>query len=604
MRLDKRLIRMLGQDRFALTLTILFGLLSALLIVGQARILSTIIDSVFLQGLTLQGVLPLFWLWLGVIIMRSLAVFGGDFSSTALAVKIKTSLREQLVRQLFKLGPAYAQGEKSGELVATVTKGIEALDAYFSQYLPQLVLAALIPSIILVTVFPVDILTVVIMVITLPLIPAFMILIGKNAESLTRRQWVTLGRLSARFLDTLQGLTTLKELNQSQIQTEKLTVTSERYRQVTMGVLRITFLSALVLELISTISTAVIAVEIGLRLLYGRMIFADALFILVIAPEFYFPLRSLGMKFHAGMSGVSAARRIFEVMDQTHAVPVRAIESSHRYLETPPEKSRDFSGDVGCKYRDAGLNIEFLDVHYRYPGMSSYALDGISMSIHSGEISALVGPNGAGKSTVLQLLLCFIEPTHGVIKVNGKPLSDIDLEDWLSTVSWVSQQPYLFHDTISANISLGNPNASIDSIKQAARSAYLDQFLSALPDGYDTMVGEKGLKVSGGEAQAIALSRAYLVDTPLLLLDEPTAHLDPFLEGRLQTATQQLLRSKTPQGQSKTVITIAHRLPTVSKADKIIVLERGKVIETGTHDTLKCNKGAYNRLLSSYGSFE
>jgi ATP-binding cassette, subfamily C, bacterial CydD len=231
------------------------------------------------------------------------------------AVRVKNNLRQMLSRRIFELGPAYVQGERSGELSAVVVDGVESLDAYFSQYLPQLVLAAAVPVAILVVVFPLDLLTGIVLLLTAPLIPLFMILIGKAGERLTKRQWVTLSRMSAYFLDTLQGLTTLKLLGRSQARAGEIEQVSERYRAVTIEVLRVTFLSAFALELVATISTAVVAVEIGLRLLAGRIAFEQGFFLLLLAPEFYLPIRLLGQRFHAGMSGVSAAVRIFEVLD-------------------------------------------------------------------------------------------------------------------------------------------------------------------------------------------------------------------------------------------------------------------------------------------------
>ena len=293
----------------------------ALLLVGQGRMLSHLIARVFLDGQGLAQVQPVLTGLLVIFGLRAALTAAGEFSAAAVAVRVKENIRHLLAGHLFQLGPAYAQGQQSGELTAAVVQGVEALDAYFSQYLPQIVLAALVPLTILVWVFPLDLLSAVVLLVTAPLIPIFMALIGKASEAMTRRQWTALSRMSAYLLDTLQGLTALKLLGQSKARTARIGDVSERYRQATMTVLRVTFLSALVLELVATLSTAVVAVEIGLRVLYGRLGFEQAFFILIIAPEFYLPLRQLGARFHAGMSGVSAARRIFEVLDQP--LPVR-----------------------------------------------------------------------------------------------------------------------------------------------------------------------------------------------------------------------------------------------------------------------------------------
>jgi ATP-binding cassette subfamily C protein CydD len=474
------------------------------------------------------------------------------------------------------LGPAYTRGERSGELANTAVEGIEALDAYFRQYLPQLALAALVPLTVLIFVFPLDWVSGLVMLLTAPLIPVFMILIGSLAESLTRRQWTSLSRMSAHFLDVLQGLATLKLFGRSREQYRIIAQISDEFRETTMGVLRVTFLSALVLELVATISTAVVAVQIGLRLLYGQLAFQQGFFVLLLAPEFYLPLRLLGTRFHAGMQGVAAAQRIFEVLETPAATD--SARSSGRPAASPKR-----------------LDIRFSGVHYAYEEGKRPALNGLSFELPQGRSLALVGPSGAGKSTVAYLMLRFIEPDQGAITVGGQPLDALSPAAWREQVAWVPQNPYLFHGTVAENIRLARPGASLDQVESAASQASASAFIEALPKGYDTIIGERGARLSGGEAQRIALARAFLKDAPLLILDEATANLDPEIEAMVQEAMARLLSGRT-------ALIIAHRLGTVYRADRIVVLDRGQLAQEGSHIDLMQQSGLYRRLVGAYGA--
>jgi ATP-binding cassette, subfamily C, bacterial CydD len=382
--------------------------------------------------------------------------------------------------------------------------------------------------------------------------------------------------MSAHFLDVLQGLTTLKLLGRSREQIQVIAQISDRYRQTTMGVLRVTFLSALVLEMVATIGTAIVAVGIGLRLLYGHLEFEQALFVLLLAPEFYLPLRLLGARFHAGMSGVAAAQRIFQLLQTPAAPSTLRHPSSNLQLPAPLRGS-----------------IQFDDVHYAYDDGQRPALNGLSLDIQPGQKVALVGPSGAGKTTAAYLLLRFVEPDRGTISVGGRPLSDIPPPAWRAQVAWVPQNPYLFYGTVADNIRLARPEAGLDQVIHAARQANAHLFIDALPHGYDTIVGERGARLSGGEAQRIALARAFLAGAPLLILDEATANLDPHTEALVQEATVSLLRDRT-------ALIIAHRLGTVRRADQILVMDGGRVVQQGTHDLLVQQDGLYRRLIGAY----
>lgn len=565
---DRNLWHKAMDSRWLLLLTILFSGALGVLIVQEAGVLSRIIEAVYLQGAGLQAVRPLLILLLGYILLRTAFVWGRDVAAQSVALRVKRALRHELLAQLNALGPGYTQGERTGELANTAVAGVESLDAYFSQYLPQLFVAALVPLTILFFVLPIDWLSALVMALTAPLIPAFMVLIGRLAERATRRQWRALSLMSAHFLDVLQGLRTLKELGQSRAQVRNIERVSEEFRATTLLVLRVAFLSALALELLATLSTALVAVEIGLRLLYGRIPFQQALFVLILAPEFYQPLRTLGARFHAGMEGTSAARRIFDILN----LPIEPEPQT-----APPQPLERVVVD---------------DVWLTYRGESRPALEGVSLELRRGQTLALVGASGAGKSSVANLLLRFAEPRRGQIRVNGRDLATINPDQWRAQIAYVPQAPYLFHDTISANIRLGQPDASHDDVVWAAQQAHIHDFISSLPQGYDTPVGEQGARLSAGQAQRIALARAFLKrDAPLLVLDEPTSNLDPDTELQLHEATRRLL------AQDRTVLIIAHRLSTVMDADEIVVLSRGKVVERGTHAELRARAGAYERML-------
>lgn len=575
MNFDKDLLQEARRQWIAYGSTILLGFAGGVAIILQARQLSRILNGVFIDGWTREETEPLFLLLLAILLARALFIWLGEISAGRLAIQIKTDLRAQLTHKIFSLGPGFTRGENSGELVNTALQGIESLDAYFSQYLPQVLLAALIPAAILVVVFPIDWISGLILLLTAPLIPIFMVLIGKASESTTRRQWNILSRLSTYYLDTLQGLQELKLLGQSKPRADKLQAASEQYRLTTMKVLRVTFLSALVLEMAGTISTAVIAVQIGLRLLYGRMAFADAFFILLLAPEFYLPLRQLGLRFHAGASGMQAARRIFRILQL-------------------PEPARTATMPLPAGSLEQIRSISFQDVRYTYSGQTSPALDGVTFTVKQGEKVAIVGATGAGKSTLVYLLMRFAPVERGQILVDRIPLDSIPIDVWRRNIAWVPQKPVLFQGSLAENIALGKPEATRDVIVAASSLAHLDNFVKQLPDGYETDIGEFGARLSGGEMQRVALARAFLLDAPILVFDEPSAHLDPQSEAWLEESMQRLRVGRT-------MFIIAHRLATVYSADQILVLDKGKIVEQGSHQELSASDGYYSRLLRFYG---
>ncbi len=579
MNLDRRLFSLLRGPRTAFFVTVALGVLGGLLIVAQAALVAWMVNAVFLQK---AGLAEIRWAVLAFVVvlgLRAAAAWGAEVSAFRVAADVKRTLRERLLTHLALLGPVYTHGERTGELTNTLTEGLEELETYFRRYLPQVVLAAVVPLLVLVLVFPRDWISGLIMLLTAPLIPLFMNLIGSIAESLTKKQWAQLERMSAFLLDALQGLTALKILGRSREYIRRVEEVSDRFRETTLEVLRIAFISALVLEWVGTLSTAVVSVGIGLRLLYGKLTFEQAFFVLLLTPEFYFPLRQLGARFHAGMGGVAAAERIFAVLDTPPQIPPESASAA----AAKPLLPQEF------------FPLRLESVTFTYPDGSVPALQDVSLTIEEGMQLALVGPSGAGKTTLAYLLLRFVVPQSGEIWVGERRLAEIPAAVWRQSVAWVPQQPYLFNTTVEENIRLARPDASFDDIVQAAKIARADEFIRTLPEGYQTVVGEQGARLSGGQAQRIALARALLKDAPFLILDEPTASLDPEHEAAIQEGLQALLARRT-------ALIIAHRLNTVTQADRIAVLENGRVVQWGAPDELAAQEGLFRRLLQARGA--
>lgn len=582
--LHSRLFKQAWASKSSLIIVFGLGLLSGGLVISQARLFSRIVEAVFLEGKTLPEAAG--WLAgiLVILAMRGLCTWGNAAAADRVASKTKIELRTRLFDHILALGAAFTSGERTGELVNTLVEGVEALDAYYREYLPQVVITALMPGLLLIFIFPIDWISGLILLLSGPLIPIFMILIGGLTEGLAQKQWQSLSRMSAHFLDVIQGLPTLKMLGRSKEQIKVIAQVSERHRKTTLEVLQVAFLSAFTLELLSTLGTALVAVGIGLRLLYGRLLFEDALFVLLLAPEFYLPLRMLGARFHAGTAGLAGAERIYSVLD----LPVPQAAN------TDPSRLRSSSAFTQPK------TIRFSDICFTFPGSGQPALHHLHLTIPAGQITALVGPSGAGKSTAASLLLRFLEPTSGTIQVDNQPIAEIGPDAWRQNIGWVSQRPYLFHDTVAENIRLARPSASQDEVKEAAQKARLHDFIKSLPDGYQTVIGERGSRLSGGQAQRLAVARAFLKDAPILILDEATANLDPELEDEIQSTVAELAAGRT-------VLLIAHRLHTAARADHLIVLQGGQAVQLGTHAELSKTPGLYREMWKAFetgaGSF-
>jgi thiol reductant ABC exporter CydD subunit len=604
-----RIIPPRARSHRGLALATFLGAAAGALGVAQAWLLASAIEAAFLGAADLRALGPTLLGIVGAAALRAAAVWGEEVAAQRFSGSVRRAVRDRLLRHVLALGPRFASLERAGELANTLLGGVDALDPYLAQYLLQARLAFAVPLLVWAAVLRADPLSALVLGLTFPLIPLFMWLVGGAAEARTRRQWVTLSRLAARFLDAVQGLPTLKAFGRAEDEADAIARASEAHRQVTMGVLRVAFASAFALEALATLGTAVVAVEVGLRLLYARLDFRDALFVLVLAPEFYRPLRALGAAFHAGMAGRQAAARIAEVLEAVGPLAAPGVEVDGS------ESDDDTRGDAesrrgaragdrlatgqngvprrGIPRRGSPPSIVFDNVRFAHDASGPPALDSFSLALPAGATVALVGPSGAGKTTAAHLLLRFLEPSAGAITVDGTPLSHFGPEEWRRRVAWVPQRPRLFHGTIRENVVLARPGAPGSALAEAAARSRLDVVLRDLARGWDTPVGEGGERLSGGEAQRVALARAFLKDAPVLVLDEPTAHLDPESESAVMEAVEELRRGRT-------VLLVGHRLTTVAAADRIAVVARGRVVEEGTHGHLRRASRHYARLVAAW----
>jgi ATP-binding cassette subfamily C protein CydD len=544
---DPRLLRRIPAVRRHLAVLGLLGAVAGVLVIGQATALATVLAAAAHGRLDRAA---LAWFVLAVV-LRAGSTWAQGVVAARSAATVKAQLRGELLTAVGGSEPGWLSGQRAGEIATLTGRGLDALDAYFTGYLPQLVLTVTVPLAVLSRLVFADWGSALIVAVTLPLIPIFGALLGWQAQAATRRQWRRLSLLGGHFLDMVAGLPTLRAFGRARAQVETVRRMADGHRVATMRTLRIAFLSALVLELVATLSVALVAVPIGLRLLDGGLTLQTALLVLLLAPEAYLPLRVAGSKFHASMEGLTALDHAFSVLDRA-----------------PVARPGGIAAPSG--------RIQFEGVTVAYERTT--ALRDVTFSVEPGERVAIIGPSGAGKSTLLALLLGFVRPTSGRVLVGDTDLATVDIEAWRRRLAWVPQRPYLFAASLADNIRLGSPDQSMATavtaahLDEAVTAAHLDEVVATLPDGLDTVLGERGHGLSSGQRQRVALARAFLRDAPLLLLDEPTARLDGASEALVLEATRRL-------AQGRTALLVAHRPALLADVDRVLRVDGGRVVE-------------------------
>jgi thiol reductant ABC exporter CydD subunit len=549
--LDPRLLERTRATRPLLVADTALGVLTVVPIVLQATLLAHVVAQA-MHGAPLSAlVLPLVLLALAFAARGALG-WAMEVSGQRAAADVLSELRLALARRRLAAQPLALDRAEGAEVAAVAVQGVDALEGYFARYLPQVVLASVLPVAIVAWVATVDLESALIMLLTLPLVPVFMWLIGRYTEARTRERWDALRALSSDFLDIVRGLPTLRAFNRARAQGARIAEVGERYRRATMGTLRVSFLSGSVLELAATLGVALVAVTAGVRLVDGTLGLEAAVTVLVLAPELYLPLRRLGSEYHASADGLAVAERMFELLDAP-----AALRGGGRAVAPSP----------------ALEPVRFEHVSFAYPARHGTVLEGVDLTLAPGETVALVGDSGAGKSTIAALLLRLLDPASGRITVGGTDLAACDTEQWRRMLAWVPQRPVLLRGSVADNIRLGGTGASEARVRAAAQLAGADSFIRALPEGYDTRVGDGARPLSPGETRRVALARAFLRDAPLVVLDEPTADLDPASVAAVASAVERFRRRRT-------VLLIAHRSELVAWADRVVRLQAGAVAPT------------------------
>ncbi|PHM69077.1 cysteine/glutathione ABC transporter permease/ATP-binding protein CydD [Xenorhabdus sp. KJ12.1] len=578
---QSELVRWLKQQstpaRRWLRLSMLLGLISGLLIISQAWLLASILQALVMDHVPRENLISQFAMLLASFTLRAVVSAIRERIGFICGKVVRQQIRRMVLDKLTQLGPVWVKGKPAGSWATIILEQIEDMQDFYSRYLPQMTLAATIPVLILMTVFPINWAAGVILLVTAPLIPLFMALVGLGAADANRRNFIALSRLSGNFLDRLRGLETLRLFHRGKAEVKQITESTEDFRLRTMEVLRMAFLSSAVLEFFAAVSIAVVAVYFGFSYLgelhfgsYGLGITLFAGFLaLILAPEFFQPLRDLGTFYHAKAQAIGAAESLFTLL-------------------TSDEEHASYGGKKILSDKNA-VSIEANELEIL--SHDGHRLAGpLNFTIEQHQRIALVGKSGAGKSSLINVLLGFL-PYRGSLKINGSELNELDLDKWREQLSWVGQNPHLPEQTILDNICLGQFDATQEQIQSVMQQAYVTEFVSELPDGINTVIGDNAARLSVGQAQRIAVARALLHPRQLLLLDEPAASLDAHSEQRVMTALNQA-------SSQQTTLLVTHLLEETPEYDQIWVMESGLIIEKGNYESLRQSQGAFSRLLS------
>ncbi len=544
------------------TCTLIMSLGTGAFAALQAWATACIINILFFEGRTVRESASFFTLLIFAILMRGLFLIGEEYFALKVSGLVKGELLEQVLTHVDRLGPAAMLHKDVGSFLTLLTQGLSTMDSYFCRYLPQLFKSAVIPFLYLCIALPMDWIVFLIFIITTPLIPLFMILIGKWTHQMKNSSWEALSRMGGYLQDVLAGLTTLRNWNREYRQEKRIRDVSRNFRIQTLKTLRIAFLSAFVLELLTTISIALIAVSLGIRLAEGTIPFLPALFLILLAPEYYQPLRMLGQQYHNSQNAILAADEIFSFLKE----PVLALMPPASSPETKPAP-----------------NLIMENISFSYPNGVT-ALDNISFHLQAGKIYALAGPSGAGKTTLLRILTGSLVPSSGSLLADGASFQGWD------GLAYIPAHPYLFYGSVLDNITLGR-DIPFDRVRDICRSIGAEEFILALPNGYETPLGQQGISLSGGQEQLIAIARAMVSPSQMVLCDEATGSLDAQSEQKVEAALKELFLEKT-------VIISAHRLHTLRHVDEILVMQEGRIIQHGSYTQLaKQEDGAFFSML-------
>lgn len=568
--INNRLLKESCYKKFYKPMVVLEPLFNSIFIVVSGYILATIVNQIFIRKQFENKINIYLISFLLIAIIKAIVNFIIQSYLKNSAEDIKENIKENSFNSIICGNPYKVKQKKLGEIISTLTEGVEMITPYYSLYIPQVAASIIIPLVIIITTTFIDKWSALIMLITYPLIPLFMVLIGSKSKLLNDKQWKKISILSSHFIDMLQGLSTLKIFGKSNIQEYKVFNTSENYRKVTMEVLKVSFCSALVLELFSTISTAMIAVNLGLRLVYSKIDFLSAFFILIITPDFYLAIRNLGLRFHASLNGT---------------VAIEKIDLITKELEYENEQCKP------AKEYNLIFEIKIKNLSYSYG--DKIALNDVSFTIKKGEKLALVGESGSGKSTLINILSGFIKPKDGMVFINGKDINLFNKDDLLSKIAIASQFPYIFNKSLENNVKLGINNLKPEKLLEIYKLTKIDELQRKLYNGYETLIGEgEAVAISGGEIQKISLARTLVKNPLLIILDEPSSALDSKSEEIFTELMNDYLKSTT-------IIIATHRLNTIKNVNKIIVLNAGNIVEMGTHEILLKNKNKYFEFVNS-----